>query len=59
MIYNLSGVCGTGKTEQLISNIEQIKTPETNTILWASLTNNYLKRRLTDTRKSTLTTMQG
>ncbi|ARN66370.1 Phage protein [Vibrio vulnificus] len=39
MIYHLSGVCGTGKTEQLISNIEQIKNPETNTILWASLTN--------------------
>ncbi|ELB2101524.1 hypothetical protein NB612_16870 [Vibrio parahaemolyticus] len=39
MIYHLSGVCGTGKTEQLISNIEQIKNPETSTILWASLTN--------------------
>ncbi|CAE6916140.1 hypothetical protein ACOMICROBIO_NCLOACGD_02452 [Vibrio sp. B1ASS3] len=39
MIYHLSGVCGTGKTEQLINNIEQIKNSETSTILRASLTN--------------------
>lgn len=39
MIYHLSGVCGTGKTEQLINNIELVKNTETSTILWASLTN--------------------
>ncbi|MBM4835389.1 hypothetical protein HYO57_12180 [Vibrio parahaemolyticus] len=39
MIYHLSGVCGTGKTEQLINNIELVNNTETSTILWASLTN--------------------
>lgn len=59
MIYHLSGVCGTGKTEQLISNIEQIKNPETNTILWASLTNKLSEATFNRYTKSTLTTMQG
>ncbi|MDC5703800.1 hypothetical protein OPW41_16055 [Vibrio europaeus] len=39
MINYLAGVCGTGKTEQLINNIELVKNTETRTILWASLTN--------------------
>ncbi|MGC9462531.1 hypothetical protein [Vibrio genomosp. F10] len=39
MINHLPGVCGTGKTEQLINNIELIKNTDTSTILWASLTN--------------------
>ncbi|OCH28930.1 hypothetical protein A6E12_08620 [Aliivibrio fischeri] len=39
MIFHLSGVCGTGKTEQLINNIELVKHTETSIILWASLTN--------------------
>ncbi|TVO39057.1 helix-turn-helix domain-containing protein [Vibrio algivorus] len=39
MIYHLPGVCGTGKTEHIINNIELIKNAETRTILWASLTN--------------------
>lgn len=39
MINHFQGVCGTGKTEQLIKNIELIRNAETSTILWASLTN--------------------
>lgn len=39
MINHLRGVCGTGKTEHLINNIELVKNTETSTILWASLTN--------------------
>ncbi len=39
MINHFQGVCGTGKTEQLIKNIELIRNTETSTILWASLTN--------------------